>query len=266
MRIVSINTGRNAGDYPVRISVLARRIRALNPDIVLAQEVFATADGRFDTAAVIAAEGEFQYASAPARPKLREVAGQPLMSTSGLALFSRFPIQQGTAIALPTSEADGGRVMQVVEVNVQGTPLRLVNLHLSFIGGADGDRLRGVQWREVETAIAASDLPTVIAGDFNATPSSPLLRGLMSDRKFDFGPDDLETSLPTSFGGLIDAGGGGEVLDYIVAVRPGVRLRRRRVELTAVEAELGSCVSDHAAVVAEVDIVSCGADDLSGKR
>lgn len=254
MRIVSINTGRNAGDYLARIVRLAARLAELEPDVVLAQEVFASTDGRYDTVRVLADTLGMTAAHAPAREKPRTVAGKAVMSTSGLAVFSRFAVAQSRAVPLPTSDADGGRVMQIATIDAGGRPLRLINLHLSFLDGADGHRMRAAQWDAVEAEVDSADIPTVIAGDFNATPDGPLLRRLLARTRWDFGPDDLATTTPTALGGLLDVGGDtNRVIDYVIAVRPRLRMTARRVALTETDPALGTTVSDHAAVVADVD-------------
>jgi len=254
MRIVTINTGRNVGDYVPRIRLLARRLRDLAPDIVLAQEVFASEDGRYDTAADIAGALGLALATAPARRKPRSVDGTSLMSTSGLAVFSRLPIVSGEAVPLPTSDADGGRVVQIVRVRTGVRTLRLINLHLSFLGGAEGDAMRTRQWQAVEDRLTEHNLPTLVAGDFNAAPTAPLMRMLMGDSRFDFGPG-IAASPSTSFGGLLPGAGAGEVLDYVFSADPAIRILSRDVALREIDPALATAPSDHAAVVVDVEFV-----------
>ncbi|MEZ5844479.1 MAG: endonuclease/exonuclease/phosphatase family protein [Hyphomicrobiaceae bacterium] len=251
MRVVTINTGRNWGDYVPRIARLAERIAELAPDVVLAQEVLASEDGRHDTADVLAARLGFHVAAAPARQKPRTIAGVPVMSTSGLAVLSRYPIAAHRAEALPTTDADGGRVMQVAEIDAPGGRARLVNLHLSFLDDTKGDRLRDAQWDRVAALLDDMAMATLIAGDFNATPGSALMRRLRADTRLDFGPGDLALSPATSLDGF-GTGTNGRVIDHVIAVRPHFALTRRDVALAAVEPALGTPLSDHAAVVAEV--------------
>lgn len=255
MRILTINTGRNAGDYVPRIALLARRLRDLAPDIVLAQEVLATDDGHHDTAGVLAAALGFSLATAPARRKSRTVEGVARVSTSGLAVLSRLPIVSSEAMPLPTSEADGGRVAQFVHLRAGDRTLRLVNVHLSFLDGEEGQSMRAAQWQAVEDRLAEHDLPTIVAGDFNAAPSSALICKLTVDPRFDFGPGDLEELPPTSFGGLVPVTDEGEVVDYVFAAGSEVRILKRQVALREVDPVLATAPSDHAAVVVEAEFV-----------
>jgi endonuclease/exonuclease/phosphatase family metal-dependent hydrolase len=252
MRIVSINTGRNAGDYVRRLPVLAARLAELSPDIVCAQEVFRSEDGQFDTATDLGRVLAMPVAHVPARPKARNVLGHgPVMSTSGLAVASRWPIVTATSLELPTSPADGGRSAQIVEIEAPVGRLRIVNVHFSFLDPPEGEALRVAQW----AALAPwrdGRLPTIVAGDFNAAPESSLIRHLAADPTIDLGPDDLAAAPPTSLGGLLDYDSRGAVVDYVLALKPALSITSRTTALAEIDPVLGTAPSDHAAVVVEL--------------
>jgi len=94
----------------------------------------------------------------------------------GLAVLSRFPMRTYPAIALGAAPGDvaGVRMAQVVEIGyAEDALLRVVNVHLTHrLQHGPG------QLRRLIRALGASDLPTVIGGDFNmCRPTVHLARG-----------------------------------------------------------------------------------------
>lgn len=174
VRIVTLNTWKNEGDYARRLPLMREGLAAMAPDVVCLQECF-VAEG-FDTAAWLASELGFELHAAPSRGKLRLHDGRDLYSSSGLAVLVR-----GEAIsarlALTSDPADGERIAQRLDVVVQGRPLRILNLHLTHLRAAA--ELRATQLREA-LDWASADLTggLVIAGDLNATAADPALAPL----------------------------------------------------------------------------------------
>lgn len=164
MRIVTLNTWKNEGDYRRRLQLMGDGLLALAPDIVCLQECFA-ADG-VDTAGRLASELGFVAHLAPSRRKVRTHQGRDLGSTSGLAILAR---AQGVAdrLDLATHPADGERIAQRLDVEFEGRPLRVLNLHLTHLRGAQA--LRAQQLAEA-LAWAGEGLTggLVVAGDLNA--------------------------------------------------------------------------------------------------
>jgi endonuclease/exonuclease/phosphatase family metal-dependent hydrolase len=162
---------------------MAQQLQAMAPDVVLLQEVFTSLDGRWHTARDLARALGMQWAFAPARPKLRCCDGVWTDSHSGMAVLSRGPIQTEHVVVLPTSVADGGRVAQWCDVNLNGQALRLANVHLSHLlpeqGGAE---LRQQQLRHVLCLSELQDfhVPALVCGDFNASLQSPELSPFMA--------------------------------------------------------------------------------------
>ena len=70
MRIVTLNTWKNEGDYARRLPLMRDGLAALSPDVVCLQECF-VADG-FDTAAFLAAELGLHLYAAPARDIVKQ--------------------------------------------------------------------------------------------------------------------------------------------------------------------------------------------------
>ncbi|MFZ3007435.1 MAG: endonuclease/exonuclease/phosphatase family protein [Phenylobacterium sp.] len=165
MRIVTLNTWKNEGDYRRRLRLMGDGLRDMAPDIVCLQECFA-ADG-FDTADRLAFELGLVPHQAPSRRKIRTHQGRGLDSTSGLAILAR---AQGVAdrLDLASHPADGERIAQRLDLEVEGRPLRILNLHLTHLRRADA--LRAQQLAQA-LAWAGEGLAggLVVAGDLNAT-------------------------------------------------------------------------------------------------
>jgi endonuclease/exonuclease/phosphatase family metal-dependent hydrolase len=174
VRIVTLNTWKNDGDYTRRLPLMRDGLKAMAPDVVCLQECFA-AEG-FDTAAWLAVELGLQLHAAPARVKPRRHDGRDLFSSSGLAILAH-----GQAVsarhALSSHSADGERIAQSLDLVIDGRPLRVLNLHLTHLRGAA--ELRATQLTEaLAWACSGLDGGLVVAGDLNATATDPALAPL----------------------------------------------------------------------------------------
>jgi endonuclease/exonuclease/phosphatase family metal-dependent hydrolase len=174
LRIVTLNTWKNEGDYARRLPLMRDGLAAMTPDVVCLQECF-VAEG-FDTAAWLAAELGLELHAAPARSKPRRHDGRDLFSTSGLAILIRGQAASAkrTLISQP---ADGERIAQRLDLVVRGRPLRILNLHLTHLRNAA--ELRAAQLMEaLDWADAGLAGGLVVAGDLNATAADPALAPL----------------------------------------------------------------------------------------
>lgn len=180
VRIVTLNTWKNEGDYLRRLELMAEGLAALSPDVVLLQEAFVGA-GR-DTAAHIAQRLEMHVSSFPARLKRRRHLGQQVLSTSGLAVLSKVRADC-QALALSSHPLDGERIAVRADLT-EGRRLRLLNLHLSHLQGELGDALRAQQLQEAldwARTDWAGDL--VAGGDLNAPAQDAALAPLWRDAR-----------------------------------------------------------------------------------
>jgi endonuclease/exonuclease/phosphatase family metal-dependent hydrolase len=171
LRIVSLNTWKCDGDYPQRLRLMAGGLRALEPDIVLLQEVFRTLDGTWNTATHLADALQMDATCAWARRKNRLVRGQWQMSDSGMATLCKQSVLESWALELPAAPEDGDRVAQLLRLDFGGEALWLANLHLSHLPGAHDLRL--AQWGAVlaHDALRMGSQSVWMLGDFN-TPLS----------------------------------------------------------------------------------------------
>ena len=234
MRIVTLNTWKNDGHYRRRLQLMGDGLRGMAPDVVCLQECF-TAEG-FDTAGWLASELGLVAHLAPSRRKARAHQGRDLDSTSGLAILAR---AQGVAgrLDLASHPADGERIAQRLDLEFEGRPLRILNLHLTHLRGADA--LRGRQLAEA-LAWAGEGLAggLVVAGDLNAQGTDPALA-----------PLGLAPRPGTLQGARVgDAPVGLAAIDHCVLHRPGPWREAADVRgLDTPDAE-GWYPSDHAAV------------------
>ncbi|WP_332742244.1 endonuclease/exonuclease/phosphatase family protein [Hydrogenophaga sp.] len=228
--LLTLNSWKCDGHYAQRIGLLAQGVIDLAPDVVALQEAFVAEDGSADTAGRLAAATGLRAVQALARPKLRSFAGRQVPSFSGQAVLTRVTVLRVDNVVLPSSEADGGRMAQVVQLRVGAHPVTVANVHLSHLRGGVGDALRQRQLQAVLehlNQIGPASL-TLVCGDFNDPLEAPALRD------FTGAPWHLQDSFelagqvrePT----CVDASGQGQVLDHVLVVPS---LSRATVQMTA---------------------------------
>lgn len=234
MHIVTLNTWKNEGHYLRRLQLMGDGLREMAPDVVCLQECFA-AEG-FDTAGWLAAELGLVAHQAAARRKVRTHQGRDLDSTSGLAILAR---TQGVAdrLDLASHPADGERIAQRLDLAFEARPLRIINLHLTHLRGADALRARQL----AEALVWAGEGlrgGLVVAGDLNAQATDPALAPLRLDPR----PGTLQGAR------IGDAHVGLAAIDHCVLHRPGPWREAAALRgLDTPDAE-GWYPSDHAAV------------------
>src|SRR5262245_14714797 len=118
----------------------------------------------------------------------------PRAGDSGMGVVSRYPLR-GVDVALP---GDWIGAPQVLSLNLDGTPVTLLHVHLrsSDIGSMDGMatvRERERQARTITDFAAARLEPLIVLGDFNATDQSvayATVAGVLADswREVGWGP------------------------------------------------------------------------------
>lgn len=86
----------------------------------------------------------------------------------GILILSKFPIKDSFRIELP-NPANEQRVLAGVQVELPNKK-EIVFLNTN-LGGSQSDRIP--QAESIVTTIGATDLPIILAGDFNANPGAP---------------------------------------------------------------------------------------------
>jgi endonuclease/exonuclease/phosphatase family metal-dependent hydrolase len=105
----------------------------------------------------------------------------------GLGTLSSLPVRETWSVRLP--EGDEPRVALLSEVEVLGRSLLAVNLHLNW---TKDDAFRYAQARALLTELETSDLPMIVAGDFNDTPDSRTMQAF-----FEAGFEPVEAPGPS---------------------------------------------------------------------
>ena len=112
----------------------------------------------------------------------------------GIATFSNYPITarrdfftSGQYVGDLTRESyvENSRTLQVIELDVNGTALHILNHHGYWTRDAMGDSVSVEKMQIVaDTVKELGDVPVILAGDFNVVPNSPAMRvfdGLLTD-------------------------------------------------------------------------------------
>ncbi len=180
MRVITINTWKNEGNYLKRLDLLIRQLSTLDADVILMQECFQAVNGAFDTSANIARTLGLECAFTPARLKTRKHKGQLIESYSGLAILSKHPIAQHHSIELPSNKEDGGRRAQIIELSAYSKKFLFINIHLSHLKNSADLRTDQLTYIINHVVIKKNDEHfRIIGGDYNTTLSSPELLGFL---------------------------------------------------------------------------------------
>jgi endonuclease/exonuclease/phosphatase family metal-dependent hydrolase len=243
LRIVTLNTWKNDGDYQRRFNLMSTGLEVLEADVICLQECFV--GGGFNTAERLAtALGMYAY-EAPSRRKLRDNGAGRVMSTSGLAILTREKAARVDVHALVSDPRDGQRIAQLVDLSVSGPPLRVLNLHLTHLRGARADTLRATQLSmALDWAATDHERGLVLAGDLNATAADGALASLALD------PTPATLHGPR----LGTAPERDMAIDHCVLVRPGGWRAVATTQALDRHDDDGWYPSDHAAVV--LDLIS----------
>jgi endonuclease/exonuclease/phosphatase family metal-dependent hydrolase len=171
LRVATWNVWWRFGPWQERQPAIAETLRRLDADVIALQEVWDTADGVGQPAALADALG-YHYASAPGFD-----AGDALF---GNAILSRWPIAASETRILPTTPTtDEFRVALRVDVDGPRGRFEVYTTHLNW--RYDESHVRQAQARALAEFVAESKgrtYPPILCGDFNAEPDSDELRML----------------------------------------------------------------------------------------
>jgi endonuclease/exonuclease/phosphatase family metal-dependent hydrolase len=216
--LVTLNTWKGEGAYRQRLLRTEQELNDLRPDAVALQESFQASDADADTATWLATHCGMHVTQAQARPKPRLFEGRKVLSTSGMGMLCRQPWISSQALPLPSSPLDGGRLAQIVTFQAGPHTVRVANLHLSHLPGAEGASLRALQLHAVLQHLQSLGAAgaTLLCGDFNSELSSPGIAECMASP---WGLVDTFTLayLPREATFFNDQGQG-QVLDHVLLV------------------------------------------------
>jgi len=159
----------------IDLDAIAKVIKQQQPDFVALQEVdvHTGRSGReVDEAAVLAAKTGMHAQFAKGIPY---DGGE-----YGIAVLSRYPIQEGHAYALPSAPGSKGEPRALCTVTVKlpgGRQVMMASTHLD-VQRPDTDRL--LQVSAITGILAKAGMPVILAGDLNAKPGSAAIQALDS--------------------------------------------------------------------------------------
>lgn len=176
-RFLTLNLWGDRAPLAARLEAAAAGIAALQPDVIMLQEVRA-GDGLTNTAADLAARlgadvGASYACATSGGPGVwgpGSAAGE-----EGLAILSAHPVSQVVKHVLPEARADETRILLSARVDIRGVPVFVHTTHLHYRLGDGVAREQQVLAID-ELARNAGEGIHVIGGDFNAAPDTDEIR------------------------------------------------------------------------------------------
>lgn len=172
LRLVDLNMLHGFPGFPhldARIDLIAAEVARLDADIVLLQEVPWTArtgSVADELAARLGMNHLYLRANANRRAILFE---------EGEVILSRFPLREAQGVELP--RGDDFFEHRVALHAVADTPWGSVGLVATHLSGTPS-HVSAAQVGALARFVGDPDVPTIIGGDFNATPESPSIQDL----------------------------------------------------------------------------------------
>jgi endonuclease/exonuclease/phosphatase family metal-dependent hydrolase len=169
LRIVTLNVWGDQGPLERRWPAVERGLRALDPDVVLLQEVREIAGRLSNQAATLGAALGLSHVFAPA---IAWGGGD-----EGLAILSRHSLKDKTVERLPHASSVEARILLGATASTPEGEVGLFTSHLNYRLG-DGQK-REDQIVVAERVVGAHPARVKIwGGDFNATPDADEIRWL----------------------------------------------------------------------------------------
>jgi endonuclease/exonuclease/phosphatase family metal-dependent hydrolase len=162
LEVATLNIWHDREDWPRRQALMVDALRALDPDVILLQEVLQDATLPNQAESLAQQLGySWHFVSVDPPDRVRRY---------GNAILTRDPpIERGGQSLQPL---DDYRVVGWVRASVRGRPVNFYVVHLNF--GDPSGATRARQLRDVMDFVEATrgDAPVVIGGDFNTTAGS----------------------------------------------------------------------------------------------
>lgn len=148
--------------YPFILQYLSK----INPDVVLFQEtVFLPAVSPYNQAQLLNQTLKYPYQVSTVS-RLQSSVAHPIYR-EGLALISKFPIASSDTLTLKKEAGDKhSRILQLADIMVNGTILKLGNVHFSVTDHID---YATPQLEETLAIMKARHEKRILMGDFNIT-------------------------------------------------------------------------------------------------
>jgi endonuclease/exonuclease/phosphatase family metal-dependent hydrolase len=175
LRVATLNLWGENGPHARRLELVAEELGRLNVDVLALQEV-REVPGRLPNQADTLAN-RFGFHAAFARAT--EWGG----GVEGLGIVSRFPIRQTASARLPHATETEGRIVLSACLDTPRGRLWLHTTHLSYRlheGREREEQVVAVDG-QVTARAAETDLPQIVAGDFNTAPDGDEIRWLRGE-------------------------------------------------------------------------------------
>jgi endonuclease/exonuclease/phosphatase family metal-dependent hydrolase len=173
LTVVTFNIHSGIGHSGLNLDRIAGEIAAVDPDVVLLQEVdYRRLRSRFlDEADYLASLLSMRHVFASNVERDGRRAGDPT-SEYGTAVLTRLKVENWTHTLLPNLPGRQQRGLQHLVLRLAGRPISVYNAHLDHTTPT----LRQEQMRLARTIVGLDPYPAIFGGDFNASPGSPTLR------------------------------------------------------------------------------------------
>ena len=172
IRVATLNLWGENGPHARRLELVAEELAVRGADLVALQEVREVPGRLPNQAEALASHFGFHAAFSPSTSWGGGV--------EGLAFISRFPIEQTESERLPHATETEGRIVFSARLATPRGPLWAHTAHLSYRlheGREREDQVMAIAAR-VSARAAESDLPRLVAGDFNTTSENDEIRWL----------------------------------------------------------------------------------------
>lgn len=198
MRVVTWNVWWRFGPWRERRHAVLAVLRALRPDAVGLQEVWASPDENLAgwLAGELGLYWTWEASPAPGRFR-RRVGPEHADVDIGNAILSRWPLTDRSCAPLPTpgGAAADGRLALCARLQRPGAPVPFLTTHLTSDPGASAARRAQVaalaRFAAERTAACGGPHPPVLTGDYNALPDSDEMRLLSGLRTEPAVPDQV---------------------------------------------------------------------------
>lgn len=175
LRVLSYNIHVGIGmDGKLDLSRTAEAIKALQPDLVALQEVdrLTRRTNKVDQAAEL---GKLLGMNVAFGKAIDHAGGE-----YGIAILSKYPILEHKTLQLPRLEKQEDRAVLETIVRIdEKTNVRFVCTHFCHVSEARRTR----QAEKVDELFSGSEIPVILAGDFNVAPDSPTIETLLKNWK-----------------------------------------------------------------------------------
>ncbi|MBN2046618.1 MAG: endonuclease/exonuclease/phosphatase family protein, partial [Anaerolineaceae bacterium] len=211
MKIATFNLRHHNDRWSERFPLVVEMLLQADADVVGLQEVSLKL-GPKDQAEIIVEALNRQTSGAPYTVHFRETRGAT-KGQEGIALITRLPIAEAKGIDLP----ELWRVAVLVQVEVDGRPLCILNTHLHH-EPQDDEAIRYPQAQRLVEWAHEQPFPCLITGDFNAEPESSTIQ--LVKQTFDSAHElrhgqEPDFTWPTPLVPDADSSEDGHMIDYI---------------------------------------------------